>query len=58
MEREPDVYVGMPSVFMVPAKRSNKPLQSYLMGLAPIDPMEGELKSLDVSPFHYQLDNS
>jgi hypothetical protein len=53
LEREPDVHITPPGVFMVPAARKNKRLRRYLMGLAPQEPDSfTENEVLEVFPFH------
>ncbi len=52
-EREPDVYIDAPGVFMVPVQRQNMRLRRHLMDMSPQDALDDE-EHLDVFPFHFE----
>ncbi len=52
-DREPDVDINPPGVFMVPVQRKNKRLRSYLVSLTPYDELD-QKENHDVFPFHFE----
>ncbi len=53
-DRENDLYVNPPGVFMVPVARNNKRLRAHFMSMSPQDAVFGDDEALDVFPFHYE----
>lgn len=54
IDREADVDVLPPGVFMIPAQRTDKKLRSILAKLNPKNPIGNDIEPLDVFPFHYE----